>query len=100
MHPSAREAAVEQDLQSSAPLTDREREILAFERSWWKQGGSKERAVRDAFEMSATRYYQLLNSIIDSPAALDEDPMLVRRLRRQRVARQRQRAARRLGMPE
>jgi len=83
-----------------AELTEREREILAFERSWWKQGGSKERAVREAFDMSATRYYQILNALIDSPAALVEDPMLVRRLRRQRVARQRQRAARRLGMPE
>jgi hypothetical protein len=92
--------AVDQDAQNQTPLTDREREILAFERSWWKQGGSKERAVRDAFGMSATRYYQVLNALIDSPAALLEDPMLVRRLRRQRAMRQRQRAARRLGMPE
>lgn len=80
-------------------LNERDRELLAFERSWWKEGGSKERAVRDRFDMSSTRYYQILNELIDSPAALDEDPMLVRRLRRQRSARQRQRAARRLGMP-
>lgn len=88
--------------QIAAPvaLSERDREILAFERTWWKQGGSKERAVRDAFAMSATRYYQILNEIIDRPAALDEDPMLVRRLRRQRQARQKQRAARRLGLPE
>ena len=46
-------------------LTERDREILAFERSWWKQGGSKERAVRDHFAMSATRYYQILNDLID-----------------------------------
>ena len=91
---------MDNDANPSEPLTQREREILAFERTWWKVGGSKERAVRDAFDMSATRYYQILNSLIDSPAALDEDPMLVRRLRRQRAARQRQRAARRLGMPE
>lgn len=81
-------------------LTEREREILTFERTWWKQGGSKERAVRDRFEMSATRYYQILNELIDLPAALAEDPMLVKRMRRHRQARQRQRAARRLGMPE
>ena len=88
--------------QPEAPvqLTELEREILAFERSWWKQGGSKERAVREEFGMSATRYYQVLNALIDTTAALEEDPMLVRRLRRQRVARQRQRAARRLGVPE
>ena len=81
-------------------LSERDREILLFERSWWKQTGSKERAVRDRFGMSTTRYYQILNELIDSTAALEEDPMLVRRLRRQRQARQRQRAARRLGLPE
>jgi len=83
-----------------AALGEREAEILAFERAWWKQGGSKERAVRDRFDMSATRYYQILNELIDRPEALDEDPMLVRRLRRQRQARQKQRQARRLGLPE
>lgn len=81
-------------------LNERDREILAFERTWWKQGGSKERAVRDRFGVSATRYYQILNELIDAPAALAEDPMLVRRLRRQRQARQKQRAARRMGLPE
>ena len=91
---------MEQAEQIPVTLGDREREILAFERSWWKVGGSKERAVRDRFGMSATRYYQILNLLIDSPAALVEDPMLVRRLRRQRASRQKQRAARRLGLPE
>ena len=86
--------------QARNALSERDREILAFERSWWKQTGSKERAVRDRFGMSTTRYYQILNDLIDSIAALEEDPMLVRRLRRQRHARQRQRAARRLGLPE
>ena len=86
--------------QHSAELSEREREILAFERTWWKVGGSKERAVRDRFGVSATRYYQILNELIDHPAALGEDPMLVRRLRRQRQSRQKQRAARRLGVPE
>jgi len=93
------EGLVEQETRIAA-LGEREREILAFERTWWKQGGSKERAVRDQFGMSATRYYQLLNELIDQPAALDEDPMLVRRLRRQRQARQKLRQARRLGLPE
>jgi len=87
----------------SAPfgqLDRRDREILAFERQWWKYAGAKEQAIRELFDMSATRYYQVLNALIDTAAALEEDPMLVRRLRRQRVARQRQRAARRLGVPE
>lgn len=81
-------------------LSERDRALLSFERSWWKEEGSKERAVRERFGMSATRYYQMLNDLIDSPAALAEDPMLIRRLRRRRAARQRQRAARRHGVPE
>jgi len=48
--------------------------------------------------MSATRYYQLLNALIDKPEALAEDPMLIKRLRRLRSTRQRARAAKRLGM--
>ena len=91
---------MEQIAAGSSSLDDREREILTFERTWWKVGGSKERAVRERFGMSATRYYQMLNQLVDSPAALAEDPMLIRRLRRQRASRQRQRAARRLGSPE
>lgn len=79
-------------------LSTRDREILAFERQWWKYAGAKEQAVRDLFEMSSTRYYQVLNSLIDSPAALAHDPMLVKRLRRMRQTRQRARSARRLGM--
>lgn len=84
----------------AAALTDREREVLAFERVWWKESGSKERAVSERLQISATRYYQILNELIDRPEALAEDPMLVRRLRRQRAARQKLRAARRLGQSE
>ncbi|MGH3942145.1 MAG: DUF3263 domain-containing protein [Pseudonocardiaceae bacterium] len=79
-------------------LSPREREILAFERQWWKYAGAKEQAIRELFDMSATRYYQLLNSLIDRPEALAADPMLVKRLRRLRASRQRARAARRLGV--
>lgn len=82
---------------STDELTDTEREILAFERQWWKYAGAKETAIRATFEMSATRYYQVLNALIDRPAALASDPLLVRRLRRLREARQHQRSARRLG---
>ena len=78
-------------------LSDRDREILEFERQWWKYAGAKETAVREKFDMSATRYYQVLNALIDRPEALAADPLLVRRLRRLRAARQRQRSARRLG---
>ena len=79
-------------------LSEREREVLAFERQWWKYAGAKETAIRDLFGMSATRYYQVLNALIDRPDALVADPMLVKRLRRLRATRQRTRSARRLGM--
>ena len=81
-------------------LTERDREILAFEREWFKHVGAKDAAVRERFGISATRYYQILNELLASPAAAGEDPMLVKRLQRLRSARQRLRAARRLGMPE
>jgi len=79
-------------------LNRRDREILAFERQWWKYAGAKEQAIRELFDMSATRYYQVLNALIDTPEALAADPMLVKRLRRMRADRQRRRSARRLGV--
>ena len=79
-------------------LDRRDREILGFERQWWKYAGAKEQAIRELFDMSATRYYQVLNGLIDRPEALAFDPMLVKRLRRLRASRQRQRSARRLGI--
>ena len=79
-------------------LSQRDREILEFERQWWKYAGAKEQAIRELFDMSATRYYQVLNALIANPAALEADPMLVKRLRRMRAARQRARSARRLGI--
>jgi len=78
-------------------LSERDREILAFERQWWKYEGAKEQSIRELFDMSATRYYQTLNALIDSQAALEFDPMLVKRLRRMRASRQKARSARRLG---
>ena len=83
----------------SGPLTPRELDMLAFERRWWKYAGSKEQAIRELFDMSDTRYYQLLNALIDRPEALVHDPMLVKRLRRLRQSRQRARSARRFGLP-
>jgi Protein of unknown function (DUF3263) len=82
----------------SAELSERDQQILAFERQWWRYAGAKEQAIRELFDMSATRYYQVLNNLIDRPAALAHDAMLVKRLRRLRSARQRARSARRLGV--
>jgi hypothetical protein len=83
---------------AGSELTEREHAVLAFERQWWKYAGAKEAAIKDLFDMSATRYYQVLNALIDKPEALVADPMLVKRLRRLRSTRQRTRSARRLGL--
>jgi hypothetical protein len=88
----------EADSEPADGLSRREHEILAFERQWWKYAGAKERAVKERFGMSGTRYYQVLNALIDKQEALRADPMLVKRLRRVRATRQRARAARRLGI--
>ncbi|HQZ85364.1 MAG TPA: DUF3263 domain-containing protein [Actinomycetota bacterium] len=79
-------------------LSARDGRILEFERAWWRFAGAKEQAVREQFDMSPTRYYQVLNALIDTEAALAYDPLLVKRLRRLRSTRQRARTARRLGV--
>lgn len=71
--------------------------ILEFEKQWWSFAGTKEFEIRERFNLSAPRYYQLLNDLIDTEEALAHDPLLVKRLRRQRSARQRERSAKRLG---
>ena len=93
----ARAAQVVDDAELPDGLTRREYDILAFERQWWNYAGAKEDAIKELFAMSATRYYQVLNALVDRPEALAADPMLVKRLRRLRASRQKARAARRLG---
>ncbi len=73
-------------------LTDCERAMLDFERSWWTEPGPKESAIHEQLELSATRYYELLNELIDRPEAEAHDPLVVRRLRRTRDRRRRSRA--------
>jgi uncharacterized protein DUF3263 len=91
--------AQDQPHEEPSQLDERSRAILDFERSWWLEGGTKQRRIRERFGISATRYQQLLMRAIDLPEALRYDPMLVRRLRRLRESRRRMRLARRLGLP-
>jgi hypothetical protein len=88
---AAAEAAAGATRTEEDGLTEREREILAFEARWWKHAGAKEQAIRDSFGVSSTRYYQLLNGLLDKPAAAEHDPLLVGRLRRLRATRARTR---------
>ncbi|MDQ4108094.1 MAG: DUF3263 domain-containing protein [Actinomycetota bacterium] len=79
-------------------LDQRATEVLDFEREAWKLTVTKERAIRERFGFSPSRYHQLLHRIIDRPEALIYDPMLVRRLRRVREVRRRTRTASGLGL--
>jgi hypothetical protein len=81
-------------------LDSRSAHILTFERRWLRQAGAKEEAIRAEFGLSAARYYQMLNSVLDDPQALAFDPMLVKRLLRIRDARTEARSARILGRPD
>ena len=74
-------------------VVEQAEQILAFERAWWQYAGAKEDAIRERFGVSTAEYYQLLNALLDDDAAAAIDPMLVKRLKRQRVQRQRDRAA-------
>jgi Protein of unknown function (DUF3263) len=86
-----------QDPTADFELSERDLSILDFERQWWQYAGSKDTAIRERFDMSTLRYYQRLNWLIDQPQAMAHDALLVRRLKRTRLARQRHRSARRLG---
>lgn len=76
-----------------AALSEQDMAILTFERRWWRQPGAKEQAITDLLGVSGTRYYQMLNELIDRPEALAFDPVLVKRLRRLRSRRQRIRSS-------
>ena len=89
--PLAEPLAAAEPAPKAPALGEREQQILAFEARWWKHAGSKEQAIRDTFGLGSTRYYQLLNALLDNPAALEHDPVLVGRLRRLRSSKARTR---------
>ena len=80
-------SALENNETAGSHLTDLETRILDFERNWWRFAGAKETAIKELFDLTAPRYYQLLNDLIDRDDALAASPMLVKRLRRLREAR-------------
>ena len=72
-------------------LSERDRAILDFERTWWTEPGPKEVLIRERFELSPTRYYRILAELLESVEADAYDPLVVRRLRRLRDRRRRAR---------
>lgn len=90
-------SAADGTIPTMAEFTDEHRAILDFERSWWKYAGAKEAEVHARFAMTATRYYQVLNWVIDQPEAIVHDPLTTRRLQRLRDQQRAIRTARRRG---
>ena len=81
-------------------LSERDKAILDFERSWWTGAGTKEAGIRARLDLSPTRYYQLLSVLLGSGEAAAYDPLVVHRLRRQRSLRRRARIeGRPAGLP-
>ena len=85
--------AVEQPFErsSSAELTELEKAVLVFEQSWTLKPEAKDEAIRQTFDITPTKYYQILSGLLDSRPALEFDPMLVKRLQREREQRRRSR---------
>lgn len=71
-----------------------DRSILAFEAAWTRTSGDREYRIRSELGLSKTRYYQLLNRILDDPEASKFDPTNVHRLRKLRAERAAGRASR------
>lgn len=84
----------------ASELSDDDREILAIERLTWRFSGAKEQAIRDRLGISAIQFYQRLNVLVDTEAALAHDPHTVKRVRSLRETRQRSRSARRMELEQ
>ena len=64
-----------------AMLTDEERAILEFERSWWLQPGPKDQNIEFVLGVSSSIYYETLGGLVDRPSAFEYDPLTVARVR-------------------
>ena len=82
---------------SAAGLSELEIKMLEFERTWWRHAGAKESSIKELFNLNPPAYYQFLNNLIDRPAALMAEPLLVKRLLRLREQRTSSRSSARLG---
>jgi Protein of unknown function (DUF3263) len=83
---------------TQVPLTDLDRAILDFERCWWRLPAPKSSGIREHLHLSPTRYYRMLNTLLDDPDAAAYDPLVVHRLRRMRLQRRRARIEGRAGL--
>ena len=70
-------------------LSERSLAILQFEATWFTLDEDRHDAIRARFACSVEDYNLELNRVIDHPAALLADQLVVRRLRRHRERRRR-----------
>lgn len=83
--PSLEEAAeLAEDTGDPDALTELEEKILALEKRRWRYQGSKEQAIKNQLGLGPTRYYQILNALLDDPRALKKEKQLVERLQMRR----------------
>ena len=72
-------------------ITERHQAMLEFERNFWTYDEPKEALIRARFQCSGDESYAELNELLEQPHALEHDPLVVRRLQRQRLRRRRER---------
>lgn len=70
-------------------LSERHRQMLEFERTWWQLDTPRDEAIRARFDCSTDDYYAELNRVLERPEAMDHDPLVVRRFQRRRLRRRR-----------
>jgi hypothetical protein len=62
----------------SEDLTDRHRDMLDFERTWWQFDEPRDELIRERFGCSSDEYYAELNQVLELPGAMAHDPLVVR----------------------
>lgn len=65
-------------------LSEFDQQVLAFMRRSYKYKGARDLAIQQQFDLTAVQFFQHLNHLLDTEAALAHDPILVNRLRRNR----------------
>jgi hypothetical protein len=70
-------------------LTERQRDVLAFERTWWQLDECRDDQIRARFGCSPDEYDAELDEVLDHPGAMRHDPLVVRRFQRRRLRRRR-----------
>ena len=77
------------DAGDAGELTERQRSMLDFERTWWQSDEPRDDLIRARFGVSSDEYYVELNQVLELPGAMAHDPLVVRRFHRRRARRRR-----------